>query len=373
MAEKVKAAALVAPKEFELREYDKPEIGPDDGLLKVEAVGICGSDVGSYQRATPRGETPKPRVMGHENVGVVAEIGREAAKSWGVKEGDRIIPEEYVPCWHCKYCYTGRFRFCNQTDRGYGQILRHGATTADVWPAIWGGFSEYMYLPSGSVIHKIGQAVDPHLLALYLPLANGVQWAVLYGRASRGKTVVVQGPGQMGLSCAFAAKQAGADCVIVTGMSKDARRLEVARKVGADYTVDVETEGFRERIDQITGGEGADVVVNVTGGGKGAVGDALAVASKECTLVLAAAGDAPIHMSAGLGERRRRDITIKTAHGHSYEAVSQSIAYLTSGKFPELMEISTHQFPLAQVRHALDTAAGVGEPGAIHVTLLPGT
>ena len=75
----------------------------------------------------------------------------------------------------------------------------------------------------------------------------------------------------------------------------------------------------------------------------------------------------------GIAERieDRRDITIKTAHGHSYDAVSQSIAYLTSGKFPELLEISTHQFPLTQVRYALDTAAGVGEPGAIHVTLLP--
>lgn len=366
MTDKITAATLIAPKQFELREYDKPAIGPDDGLLKVEAVGICGSDVASYQR-----EAPKPRVMGHENVGVVAEIGRDAAKAWGVQEGDLIIPEEYVPCWHCKYCYTGRFRFCNQTDRGYGQILRHGATTADVWPSIWGGFSEYMYLPSGSVIHKIDKSVDPVMLALYLPLANGVQWAVLYGEASRGKTVLIQGPGQMGLSCAFAAKQAGADCVIVAGMSKDARRLEVARRVGADFIVDIEREGLRERIDQITGGEGVDVVVNVTGGGRGAVEDALAVASKDCTLVLAAAGDAPIDIHSGLGERRRRDITIKTAHGHSYEAVSQSIAYLTSGRFPELLEISTHQFPLEQVRRALDTAAGAGEPGAIHVTVLP--
>ncbi|MEA2640468.1 MAG: hypothetical protein QOF51_1862 [Chloroflexota bacterium] len=366
MAETTVAATLVAPKQFEMREYDVPEIKPDDGLLQVQAVGICGSDVNSYQRAPER-----PRVMGHENVGVVAKIGREAAARWNLQEGDLVIPEEYVPCMHCTYCYTGRFRFCNQTDRGYGQILRHGATTADVWPSLWGGFSRFMYLPPNSVMHKIDKPVPPHVLALYLPLANGVQWAVLYGGASRGKTVLIQGPGQMGLSCAFAAKQAGADCVIVAGMTKDADRLAVAKQVGADYAIDIEKEGLRERIDEITGGEGVDVVVNVTGGGKGAVVDALAVASKECTLVLAAAGDAPLDLAAGLGERRRRDITIKTAHGHSYEAVSQSIQYLTSGKFPELLTISTHQFPLEQVRHALDTAAGVGDPGAIHVTVLP--
>src|SRR5436309_2988404 len=190
MADPVIASTLIAPKEFELREYERPETKPDSGLLRVDAVGICGSDVASYQR-----DPEKPRIMGHENVGVIAEVGREAAENWGVKEGDLVIPEEYVPCWHCKYCYTGRFRFCNQTDRGYGQILRHGATTADVWPSIWGGFSQYMYLPPGSVIHKITKPVPTHLLALYLPLANGVEWACRYGEAGPGKTVVIQGPG----------------------------------------------------------------------------------------------------------------------------------------------------------------------------------
>jgi len=219
-------------------------------------------------------------------------------------------------------------------------------------------------------MHRIDKPVSPHVLALYLPLANGIEGACLYGGAGRGKTVLIQGPGQMGLSCVFAAKQAGADCVIITGLTRDAARFEVARQLGADYVVDVEKEDFRERIWQITGNEGVDVVVNVTGGAKGAVEDAMAVASKECTLVLAAAGNEPFSFSA-VGERRRRDLTVKTAHGHSYEAVSQSISYLESGRHPELLSLSTHQFPLAQVGHALDTAAGVGEPGAIHVTLLP--
>jgi threonine dehydrogenase-like Zn-dependent dehydrogenase len=181
LANKVRAATLVAPKEFELREYDRPEIASDAALLKVEAVGICGSDVGSYQR-----DVETPRIMGHENVGIIAEIGREAAQNWGVKEGDLVIPEEYVPCGHCKYCYTGRFRFCNQTDRGYGTILRHGQTAENVWPSLWGGFSEYMYLPAQSVIHKIDKDVAPHILALYLPLADGIEWACGYGESESG-------------------------------------------------------------------------------------------------------------------------------------------------------------------------------------------
>ena len=86
MAETAQAATLVAPKEFEFREYEIPEITPEDGLLNVVAVGICGSDVASYQR-----NPPKPRVMGHENVGVIAKVGKEAAARWNVKEGDLVI------------------------------------------------------------------------------------------------------------------------------------------------------------------------------------------------------------------------------------------------------------------------------------------
>ncbi|MEE8518202.1 MAG: alcohol dehydrogenase catalytic domain-containing protein [Dehalococcoidia bacterium] len=364
MAEKAVAATLVAPKTFDYREYDLPEVQPDDGLLRMAAVGICGADIGTYQR-----EVPKPRIIGHENVGYIAGIGTEAAKRWGVKEGDLVVPEEYIPCMHCKYCYTGRFRFCNNTDRGYGQIYRHGQTTADVWPALWGGFSQYMYLPPNTVMHTVAHPVSPHILALYLPLANGIEWAVRYGGASQGKTVLVQGPGQMGLMNAFAAKQAGADCVIVTGMTHDKVRLDMAKRLGADYTIDVQTEDFVERVKEITGSEGVDVVVNVAAGSKTTVAESIEVASKECTIVLAGAGDQPVSMGVA-GSRKRRDLTIKIANGHGYSSVAESIEFLTSGKHTELEEISTHQFPLEQARYALDTAAGDGDPGAIHVTIM---
>lgn len=366
MAGTTTAATLVGTRQFEFREYQLPEIAPDDGLLKVEAVGICGSDVGTYRR-----EVAKPRIMGHENVGVIAEIGKLAAERWGVQEGDLVIPEEYVPCLRCKYCLTGRFRFCNQTDRGHGQIYRHGQTTDDVPPYIWGGFSHYMYLPPNTIMHKIKNPVPPEVLALYLPLADGIEWAYRYGGAQSGKTVLIQGPGQMGISSAFAAKQAGADCVIVTGLSHDAARLELAKKVGADFTIDVQSEDFKERVDEITGKEGVDVVVNVTGGGPHVIADALSVASKQCTLVLAAAGNEQVALGIAGKQPMRRDLTVKTANGHSYDSVNEAIFYLTSGKHDELLEMGTHTFPLDQVLDALDTAGGEREPGAIHVTLTP--
>ncbi len=91
MAEKVLAATLLEGGRFEVRDYDMPEISDDDALLKVEAAGICGSDWGSYQKTVAGQDNRTPRIMGHENTGVIAKIGALASAKWGVKDGDRIV------------------------------------------------------------------------------------------------------------------------------------------------------------------------------------------------------------------------------------------------------------------------------------------
>ena len=110
MTEKTLAAVATDVMTTELREFDIPEIGADDGLLELEAAGICGSDWRNYQFNST------PRIMGHENVGRVAKIGAIAAKRWKLKEGDRISLEEYVPCGQCTLCRSGDFRLCQETE-----------------------------------------------------------------------------------------------------------------------------------------------------------------------------------------------------------------------------------------------------------------
>ncbi len=359
MATSALAAVLVGPEPFELRDFDLPEIEDDAALLKVEACGVCGSDIEGAQQ-TERG----PKILGHENVGIIARIGKRAAEKWRLFEGDRVALEEYVPCGACKWCRSDDFRFCDQTDRGGS--LRYGSTPLSVWPALWGGYSEYLYVHPNAVLHRLPSGIPAAHAAMFLPLSNGIEWTCEYGEVRLGDAVLIQGPGQQGLACAFAAKAAGASCVIVSGLSRDAKRLEVAKKVGADYVIDVEREDLVAKVRHYTGGEGVNVVVNVTGGGKGTVAQAVEVAAKRCNVVLAAAGKETIDVS----KFGRRKIALKQANGHSFKSVELAIDFLASGRLP-MQEIATHTFGLSEAKQAIDAVAGRSGP-AIHVSIVPG-
>lgn len=362
MTEKSLASVLVAPRVFEMRELPLPEIPEDAALLKIEACGICGSDIHGSERL-PGG----PKVLGHENVGQIARVGKAAARRWGVHEGDRVALEEYVPCGACKWCRSEDFRFCPQTDvAGPGPRLWYGSTALDVWPGLWGGYSQYMYVHPNAVVHKMPSNIPAAHAAAFLPFSNGIEWAYEYGEVGLGDAVLIQGPGQQGLACVIAAKAAGASQIIVSGLGRDSQRLQVAEKLGATHTIDVESEDFISRVRDITGGEGVNVVVNVTGGGDHVVADGIAVASKRCNIVLAAAGRETIDV----GTLGRRKIAIKQANGHSYRSVELAIQFLASASIP-MEEISTHTFGLDQALDAIDAVAGKGAPGAIHVSIVP--
>lgn len=111
MAEQVLASTMIVPKTFEIREYAMPEITLEAGLRRVEVSGVCGSDV--HQQSRMRGTA---HILGHEIVGHIARLGRQAARQWPFKEGDRVALEEYMPCGAREFCRTEDYRFCPQTD-----------------------------------------------------------------------------------------------------------------------------------------------------------------------------------------------------------------------------------------------------------------
>jgi threonine dehydrogenase-like Zn-dependent dehydrogenase len=180
-----------------------------------------------------------------------------------------------------------------------------------------------------AVVHKMPSSVPAAHAAAFLPFSNGVEWAYRYGEIGLGKSILIQGPGQQGLACVIAAREAGAACIIVSGLGRDTRRLEIARKLGAHATVNIEAEDLIQRVRDETGGAGADVVVNVSGG-RGAVAQGIAVAAKRSTVVLAAPGSEEI----SVGSIGRRNLTLKWAHGHSYASVELAIQMIASGKYP---------------------------------------
>ena len=365
MPEQVLAAVRTGPGRTELRDFAMPEIGDDEALLKVEVAGICGTDVKFYARPPIRDEV----VMGHENIGTIAKAGDTFLRRRGLEIGDRVFPEHYVGCMHCEHCRRGDYRLCFATDwRKNPEGIRFGYTSAERAPHLWGGFSQYMYLPWNAILHKVPEGMTPERAGVVTPMANGIQWALFDCGAGYDSRVLVQGPGQQGLSQVVACRQAGASLIVVTGTSKDAHRLDVALKLGADFVIDVEREDPVARIAEITGGEGVDVALDCTAGA-GTIPTLLGIEALKrkggTLLIQGEAGDFPNFPLARIANKY---ITIKAARGHNFESCELALRQLASDRFP-LDLITTHRFGLADTDAAIRAVGGSGE--VIHVSLLP--
>jgi threonine dehydrogenase-like Zn-dependent dehydrogenase len=366
--EKVLAAVRVGPSNTEFREFPMPAISEDSALLKMEVAGICGTDVKLYQ--TPPSKAPV--IMGHENIGYITKVGREFSKRKGLKEGDLVFVEHYVMCGKCEWCHLGQYRHCENTDWRYNpDAIRFGYTSAEKPPHLWGGFAEFMYLPWNSVVHKVPKGVTPELAGLVTPMSNGIEWSLFDGGVGYNSTVLIQGPGQQGLSQAVICKQAGASLIIMTGTSKDRARMEVAKTLGADFVIDVDTEkNPLARIMDITGGRGVDVVLDCTAGA-GVFPVLLGVeALKRKGGTIVVQGEMAEFPNFPIAKVTVKFITIKSARGHSYKACELALEQLASHRFP-LEKVTTHTFGLKDVDLAIRSVGGHGIPDVIHASLMP--
>ena len=356
MAEKVLAAVRVGPGKTEIREYPMPDVPADAALMKMEVAGICGTDVTLYQEPPNN----KPTIMGHENIGYIAKAGREFTQRKGFKEGDLVFVEHYVSCGKCEWCHLGQYRHCENTNwRTNPDAIRYGYTSDEKPPHLWGGFSQYIYLPWNAVIHHVPKGVTPELAGLVTPMANGVEWSLFDGKVGYNSTVLIQGPGQQGLSQTVICKQAGASLIIVTGTSKDGARLKVAKELGADYVIDVTKEDPLARIMEITGGKGVDV--RSTAPPAPAPFRSCSASRRSSARPASSSRKARWRQFPNfpLEKFTVKFITMKSARGHSFKACELALEQIASKRFP-LEKITTHSFGLKDVDLAIRSVGGKG-------------
>lgn len=358
------ALVLEAPRTLVHRELALPEIGEDDGLLRVEACGLCGTDHELFTGAIAPGFGFVP---GHEAVGVVEAIGDRAAERWGVREGDRVAVEVFMSCRSCAPCQRGEYRRCEL----HGLADMYGMINVDKPPGLWGGYATYQYLHADSMVLPVPESLSPEVAVAFNPLGAGIRWGVTVPGTKKGDVVAVLGCGIRGLSAAAAAKEAGASFVMVTGAGEhDHPRLEQAKRFGADLVVDVLAEDPIARLRTEASVAGADVVVDVTAKAPAAFTQGLALVRPGGTMVVAGTrGGGDIH---GFNPDLivYKEIHLQGALGVDVDAYRAALDLLASEKYP-FADLPRQVVGLDDAAELLETMAGERGVPPVHGVLMP--
>lgn len=358
---RAEAVVQTGPGAFELSTFDVPEIGEDEALVEIEACGICGTDAETFAGGIPM---RYPVIPGHEPVGRIAAIGGRAAARWRVQPGDRVVLQSDIGCGRCVGCLRGDLCVVEPGTLGFLPTTRA--------PALWGGYSQVLYLPPGAVPHRIASHVPARTAALYNALGAGFAWAVEAPGLRYGDTVAVLGPGQRGLASLVAARAAGASFVAVTGCgARDAHKLALATDLGADLVIDVEQDDAVARVLAATGGEGVDVVVDTTPHATGPVLDAIRMARAGGAVVLGGLkgrdNGVPGFPVDEVAMRRLRLVGVRAVDHRSFRNAVRLLE--RSAGFLERMH--THHFALGSAADAVRTLTDPSA-AAIAITIEPG-
>lgn len=326
---------------LEVTEVPKPACGPSDVLIRVRHAGVCGTDlhIADWDEWA-RDRTRPPFVVGHEFAGEVAEVGRDVRTEF--TPGQPVTAEGHIVCGHCRQCRTGNGHICQRT-----QII---GVDRD------GAFADYIAMPAINVMGLDG--IPTTTGAIMDPLGNAFH-TVLSAEVS-GSTVLVLGCGPIGCFAVGIARAAGAAKVLASDVN--ARRLELARRMGAHVVLNPTQEDVVARVLELTGGEGADLVCEMSGHP-----DALRQAFRAARLggrvhlLGLPKGEVPVNLS---NDVIFKGLTVYGVIGRKiFETWNQMRSFLSSGQL-DPTPVVTHRFPLTEIHHALD-AIRSGEAGKV--------
>ncbi len=348
----MRSAVLVGPRDIRLEDVERPVVEDDIVIVKLESLGICGSNLHWWTGAPAEQglmRFPLPGGGGHEYAGVVDEVGRDVTR---VKPGDRVVIDffESTSCGGCPQCASGLFGQCERR-RFLGL----------------GGFTEYIKTTEKG-LYLLPESVETRLAAVVEPMAcavSGVRRANLQG----GETVVVLGAGVLGLCAAAAAKALAASKVIIS--AKYDAQAALAKRFGADVVVRSGESDLVERIKAEAGPQGADLVVETVGGHAPTLSQAIEILRPGCTAVVLGLWDDPVPVDSWGAVLKDARLLFSLTYGltgkrHDFELC---LEWMASGQVPA-EELITHVRPLAEIAEAFELAADKSQ-GVIKVILNP--
>ncbi|NRG42362.1 alcohol dehydrogenase catalytic domain-containing protein [Rathayibacter sp. VKM Ac-2835] len=355
--ESMRAVVVHGPEDYRLETVPVPVPAAGELLLRVDAVGVCASDLKCYHGAAKFwGDENRPawaerdRIAGHEFVGTVVAGDDAALAKRGVALGDRIACEQIVPCWECRYCLMGAYWMCGPHDM-FG------------FKGFDGAMAEYVLVPTRALTHPVSRDLAPQVAAFSEPLSCAMH-AVERGSIQFDDVVVIAGAGPIGLGAIAGTRQKNPKMVIALDMSDE--KLALATKAGADLVINITKQDAVAVVKELTGGYGADVYIEATGH-PSAVSQGLNILRKLGTYVEYSVfgSNASVDWSIISDDK---ELNVLGAH-LGPNCWPAAIKLLESGVLP-MDEICTHQFPLEQFQEALDLVAD-SQGGSVKVSIVP--
>jgi L-iditol 2-dehydrogenase len=339
--EQMKAWVLGGPDELFLRDKPTPIPGRAEVLVRIDAVAICATDLEIIHRGSPasiQGGLPfnKNFTPGHEYMGTVVALGPHVDE---FKIGQRVTVEIHAGCGQCKRCRQGMYTSCLNYGKPEKGHRANGFTTD-------GGFTEYAVNHINTIIPVPDSMTDPEA-TLVVTAGTSMYGLTELGGLVAGESVVVIGPGPIGLLAVAVAKALGASPVVLTG-TRD-KRLAIGKELGADRVINIGNENPVDIVKQLTGGIGADYVIECAGS-EATIDQAIHMANRGGKICLAAFPHEPV--TTNIAHLVRNNIYVYGIRGEGRSATHRAMELMAEKRF-EATKIHTHTFQLADLPTAL--------------------